>query len=45
MTPSDYKKLDGMSLGNLQRYYNSIGEFNSSVHVPGIGWGGNKLKK
>lgn len=45
MTPSSYEKLDGMSLGDLQRYYNKIGLFGDSIHVPGIGWGGNKLKE
>lgn len=34
------KNLDGMDLGALQKYYNSIGQFDSSVHVPGHGWGG-----
>jgi len=43
--PKSWEELDAMQPGDLQRYYNEIGLFDSSVHVPGIGWGGNPVKE
>lgn len=37
-----HKDLTKMSLGDLQKYYNSIEQFDDTVHVPGQGWGGVK---
>lgn len=45
ITPKSWEELDAMTLGQLQKYYNKIGLFNQTVHVPGIGWGGNPLKE
>ena len=36
------KDVSKMSLGDLQKYYNSIEQFDDSVYVPGHGWGGVK---
>lgn len=43
--PKSWEELDAMTSGDLQKYYNQIGNFDSSVHVPGVGWGGNPLKE
>lgn len=37
-----HKDISNFTLGDLQRYYNTIEKFDDSVHVPGRGWGGVK---